>query len=192
MDGTLHPTSTGDGNCFEDWLPFVNDGKCQEIINHEDCASDGSDCCQEIINDAYCWGEGCTCFLTGQVHITPRAFSNCTAEHSLLINGNCDPEANVEECNWDMGDCCMNKKNGYLVSKDVNATRLEPLILAHFLSKSTKNRVPLSLAKFFYQCRSHSRSFQKECQRSPQKRKKNAHFLISSLFSLLSLFDLVS
>ena len=118
VDGTLHPTSTGDGNCFEDWLPFVNDGKCQEFTNHEDCASDGSDCCQEIINDAYCWGEGCTCFLTGQIHMAPRAFSNCTAEHALLINGNCDPEANVEECNWDMGDCCMNKKNDYRVRKD--------------------------------------------------------------------------
>ena len=119
MDGTIHPMSSGDKDCFEDWQPFINDGICQEVSNQDACSFDGFDCCQDVINDMECWGDGCTCFVTGQIHAhVRRDFTNCTVEASILFNGNCDPEANVEECNWDMGDCCMSIKNGYMVAKD--------------------------------------------------------------------------
>ena len=52
--------------------------------------------------------------MDGEIRPTFREFHpNCTVADELLTNGMCDGVANVEECAYDVGDCCMHEGNDY-------------------------------------------------------------------------------
>ena len=82
------------------YLILMFDGVCHEFLNNKGCLYDGFDCCYDMINDFECKDKGCECFIDGQVHTNVRNdFPNCTVDQSILFNGECNGEANIQECN---------------------------------------------------------------------------------------------
>ena len=116
MSGQVSPIGSK-VTCPERYAPLLNDGRCQEFMNYEDCQFDGIDCCLDVTFTTACKGHGCACYMDGEFKQSFRElYPNCTVEDAILTNGECDPAANVEECSFDMGDCCMNEGNGYKIT----------------------------------------------------------------------------
>ena len=75
---------------------LVGNGKCNDETNNLNCAYDGGDCCGSPINTNHC--SNCTC------HHKETCASGVA--HPLVGNDICNDETNVEECDFDGGDCC--------------------------------------------------------------------------------------
>ena len=84
---------------------LVGDGICQGVFNNEACNFDGGDCCLSIIHDD-CFGELCKCNLDNTIHEKLSSKLDGCSNFGLAINGECNDETNVEECMWDLGQCC--------------------------------------------------------------------------------------
>ena len=74
---------------------LVNDGKCNDETNNEDCYFDGDDCCGSCADTELCTQCACLGNLTGNGY-----------SHPLLGNGICNDETNTLECAYDGLDCC--------------------------------------------------------------------------------------
>ncbi len=87
---------TGISNCHP--CSFIDNSECDGPYNHILCAYDGGDCCLATTECSFCFGEyTCACHLTGKYHCT------CPFGGDLI----CDGANNVEMCNFDDGDCCL-------------------------------------------------------------------------------------
>ena len=74
---------------------LVDDGKCNDKTNNEDCFFDGDDCCGSCPNTELCTQCAYLRNLTGNGYSNP-----------FLGNGICDDETNTLECAYDGLDCC--------------------------------------------------------------------------------------
>ena len=74
----------------------IGDGFCDDLTNNKECEYDGGDCCGDYIDKTYC--SQCTC-------ISGISDEGCHYA-SLVGNGWCNDETNVQEYNFDVGDCC--------------------------------------------------------------------------------------
>ena len=81
--------------------PLVGNSQCNDETNNLNCNYDGGDCCGYSINSEHC--TECTCFHQ----------ETCLAgvTHAFVGDGVCNDETNIEECNYDSGDCCGNSIN---------------------------------------------------------------------------------
>ena len=75
---------------------MVGNGNCNDEANNFNCAYDGGDCCGSLTNTENCYN--CTCYHK----------ETCASgvDHPLVGNSVCNDETNVEECDFDGGDCC--------------------------------------------------------------------------------------
>ncbi len=110
----------------------VMDGLCDQENNIEECAYDGNDCClsEDLMSCVNCNGHGCHCHETETSHCPDggKKVTGLTSHynlkstslgepdldkcpesifHDLVSDGYCDDEANIEECAFDGGDCCL-------------------------------------------------------------------------------------
>ena len=102
-DGTRHPTILVEG-CANP--TYKGDGFCDDEANNLDCDYDGGDCCLDEINDSYC--TDCWCYATSSQHMS---LLNSTSSSGCVLpdykgDGYCDDDNNVEDCEYDGGDCC--------------------------------------------------------------------------------------
>ena len=116
---------------------WIGDGSCDDHTNTELCSYDGGDCCLEpVIKDDYCIDcichldgtrhpskntESTTTLLpstTLEFTTISTSIANTTASMSFYPNcepgylewigdGSCDDSTNIEDCNFDGGDCCL-------------------------------------------------------------------------------------
>jgi len=91
--------------------PLIGDGRCQRMCNVAQNMYDNGDCCLASIIEHYCHNEevediagDCVCHEDNTIHpgLEERG---CPLPH-LARNNVCNDITNVEECNWDAGDCC--------------------------------------------------------------------------------------
>ena len=83
---------------------MVGNDYCNDETNTANCNYDGGDCCILNTNTTHC--SDCACHIQ----------ETCQAgNHPLYTvgNGYCDDNNNVQECNYDGGDCCLDIGNGY-------------------------------------------------------------------------------
>ena len=86
----------------------IENGVCDDRLNHAECNFDGGDCCG--------YGKNSECYHK----------DICTAGgfHPLVRDGLCNKETNNEQCNFDGGDCCTNPNlvaNGFCNDETNNA-----------------------------------------------------------------------
>lgn len=85
---------------------WVNDGFCDDLTNNENCQFDGGDCCLDIIQAEYC--DECICNETGLKHEEASSnFDAISCYTDYIGDLYCDDQNNVEECQFDGGDCCL-------------------------------------------------------------------------------------
>ena len=82
----------------------VGDGHCDDGNNYSECDFDGGDCCIDTTH-AYC--DDCLCKEPGKSK--PR---KCPRPQ-WIGDGTCDDSNNVEECDYDGGDCCSDLEKKY-------------------------------------------------------------------------------
>ncbi len=101
-----------------------DDGFCQTALNTERCLYDEGDCCDDMAI-CECSGPGCFCNTDATqhckrefciaVHCKQNALKSlafcitgkvCNGDHDEIDDDVCNTELNVEECNYDGGDCC--------------------------------------------------------------------------------------
>ena len=101
--------TTSSEECFQDW---VGDGCCDDIYNIQECNYDGGDCCGSNINTNCC--DECLC-LNDDGNITTTTLSLTTSSEECFQDwvgdGYCDDIYNIQECNYDDGDCCGSNIN---------------------------------------------------------------------------------
>ena len=89
--------------CTAGYHPLVGNGFCDDETNVAGCY-DGGECCGYGYNINWEHCTECTCFIQ----------ETCLAGvHPLVGNGFCDGETNIDECEYDGGECCFNVGNGY-------------------------------------------------------------------------------
>ena len=77
---------------------WSGDGFCDDESNIEECDFDGGDCCQDvvgIIDTSFCYA----CVCKSECHLDMDSYD-------LIGDMFCDDSTNIEECNFDGGDCC--------------------------------------------------------------------------------------
>ena len=94
------------------YMATPNDGKCDELLNTEECGYDGGDCCSSNSSCSCYSDEFCKCHLSGKVECN----NGCNTENEWLFYGNenegtpangiCEDASNIEKCDFDGGDCC--------------------------------------------------------------------------------------
>ena len=100
-------------NCTEGYIPYIQDGYCDNNNNNEECDYDGGDCCECTCNNGLennCGANGFFCRDPNSGCIDPRIqiYPNCTDGYIPVIgDGRCDVENNHEGCDYDGGDCCQ-------------------------------------------------------------------------------------
>ena len=83
---------------------LIGDGKCHAVTNTEDCNYDGGDCCEATCNHPNCgvfWEYDCQ-----DPSINPYAPA-CPVNFKQIGDGLCHAAANIPECGYDGGDCCV-------------------------------------------------------------------------------------
>ena len=90
-------------SCSSNW---VGDGACDDECNTEDNSWDGGDCCGPDVNDWWCWD--CECLDPNSEDFGAEGGQD---EEDPCIgwyvgDGYCDDECNVENHDFDGGDCC--------------------------------------------------------------------------------------
>ena len=55
-----------DNFCFHEYLFFVDDGFCDDLLNTASCQFDGGDCCSNLISDHFC--QECICHEDNSKH----------------------------------------------------------------------------------------------------------------------------
>ena len=95
--------SWGD-SCPSNW---VGDGACDDECNTEDNSWDGGDCCGPDVDDWWCWD--CECLDPNSEDFVAEGDEDeeedpCTFWY--VGDGYCDDECNVENHDFDGGDCC--------------------------------------------------------------------------------------
>ena len=92
-----------DSTCSSNW---VGDGACDDECNTEDNSWDGGDCCGPDVNDWWCWD--CECLDPNSEYFGAEGGQDeedpCTFWY--VGDGYCDDECNVENHDFDGGDCC--------------------------------------------------------------------------------------
>ena len=116
-------------------LIFIGDGLCDDENNNIQCFYDGGDCCFNVIHD-FC--TNCSCYLDDLTLVTGMPIGNPStsalpeggkkllwlimrliqatvwfiafcAWSDQYNDGWCDDMNNVPSCNYDGGDCCLEK-----------------------------------------------------------------------------------
>ena len=114
QDGTQHnfmsQTSTVKINsfntCSSHIQAYIGDGYCDDTANVPICNFDDGDCCLDPIQDDFCFF--CQCY---QGNMT----SECSTDLFTMVNdGMCQDQSNIEACDWDGGDCCDTEASAYL------------------------------------------------------------------------------
>ena len=101
-ESTVWDTNTHD-NCLDlsgIASVFIGDGYCDDESNIEKCNYDGGDCCDHSANTDFCIK--CECHNES----FSSSFSSTSSGCIYVGDGYCDDFDNVEECNYDGGDCC--------------------------------------------------------------------------------------
>ena len=84
------------------------DGVCDDDNNYLACNFDGGDCCLPFVNKTRC--TICIC-------LDPKSKNYCSPLKWLYLKSLgdrfCDVDFNIPGCNYDLGDCCGDEKNGY-------------------------------------------------------------------------------
>ena len=123
---TVSTETTTETLCLESL--WKNDGFCDDLTNVQDCDYDGGDCCLVPSLGHYC--DNCTCHETLESHVAttltpPSKFKKqylltidnmraeffsgkCNTPTNMYVqDGYCDDDNNIQECNFDGGDCCL-------------------------------------------------------------------------------------
>ncbi|CAM9375903.1 unnamed protein product, partial [Ectocarpus sp. 4 AP-2014] len=110
-------TSTSTTGCeWELYSALVADGFCHQAFNNAECGYDGGDCCECTCVDASytCGYGGFACIDPSAVcvdddNITEGIAEGCSDGGGYVASigdGYCSDENNIEECDYDGGDCC--------------------------------------------------------------------------------------
>ena len=79
---------------------YVGDGSCDDGVNIPECNYDNGDCCLPNPLTMYCTLCLCKSYdYHGEI---------CRNDITQIGDGLCDDATNVQECDFDGGDCCGN------------------------------------------------------------------------------------
>ena len=93
----------------------IGDGLCNDETNNAACYFDNGDCCLTNLITDRC--TNCTCYSqeTCEAGILPLDLSISTGDIIILPpsvgDGYCTDVTNIQQCNFDGGDCCLLKVN---------------------------------------------------------------------------------
>ena len=95
---------------------YIGDMFCDDVSNTKGCNYDGGDCCDPYSFFFMC--HHCVCFnmpnldVFGEGFIDDEPPKRCESKQkSRIANGICEDDVNVEECDYDGGDCCSQDSN---------------------------------------------------------------------------------
>ncbi len=102
--------------CNED---YATDGYCDDVNNNDVCGFDGGDCCGSTCENGGTWA----CGSNGFNCLNPDACDMYEGSEYLSIgDGTCNSGNNIEQCNYDGGDCCNESWDGDGYCDGVNNT----------------------------------------------------------------------
>ena len=81
--------------CPSNYLPYMGDNLCHNLINHVECGFDLGDCCKG--KDGICW--------LHDLEWPEEGTKNCSDRKSIR-NGICEDDLNIVDCGLDGYDCC--------------------------------------------------------------------------------------
>ena len=93
---------------------YIGDMFCDDVTNIQGCNYDGGDCCDPYSFFFLC--HHCVCFHMPkpEVFIDYEPPKRCEFnQKSRIANGICEDDVNVEQCEFDGGDCCNPDSNIY-------------------------------------------------------------------------------
>ena len=95
---------------------YIGDMFCDDVTNTKGCNYDGGDCCNPYSFFFMC--HHCVCFdmpnleVFGDGFIDDEPPKRCESKQkSRIANGICEDDVNVQECDYDGGDCCKQDSN---------------------------------------------------------------------------------